>query len=161
MKQRLRDSAGGPSDGVSPATCYPCPHPLPWCRATCGGGVKGIPDSSPAPDHPPTFSSARSTAGHSPRAWTDGGRGLGPGALRQCPARVWSVGCCPAPCLCPGPREGQGCACGADLVSTPLGRRQCLGVNSPRIKVPNCPGQGWGGRWGWEWNWVTHCHIQC
>ena len=138
LKQRLPESAGGPSSQDSPA--LPSAGPMQGPLQGWGGGCSGL---KPGPRPPYYFSSARSTAGHRPGAWTDRGTGPGLAALRQCPARVWSAGCCLAPCLCPRPQKGQGCACGADFVSTPLGRRQYLGVNSPLIKVPNCPVRGW------------------
>lgn len=117
-------------------------------RTPCPGvGQGGDLDSNPAPDRPPTFSSARSTAGHGPRAWTDGGRGPQPEALRQCPVRGWSAGCCPAPYLCPGPREGQG-SC---LVSTPAVMRQRSRCKQPRgTKSQTAPGP-----------WVRSCGWNC
>lgn len=70
-----------------------------------GEGYSGL-EPCPRPPSYLFFSSVHCWPGSS---CLDRGRGPGLGALRQCPAHVWSVACCPALCLCSGPPEGQGC----------------------------------------------------
>lgn len=113
-------------NGSSPTPSSSSSH---WCQRTvcrCLPSLGLVPGDLGS-DHPSwnSFSSALSTTAQGPQTWTgrDGSPGLG--ALRQCPACAWLVGCLLAPCLCPEPWERDRNECmGPSLVSTLAWRQQ-------------------------------------